>query len=455
MKKVKILIILFIMLLIPKFANALSGKITVSGTNQVILGKNIQITVKLSAGEAWQMDLDYDKSYLQLVSGGGEAGGTNMVNTSTGKPNRTYTFTFKTLKKGTTTVKVGSYYVVADDGSTVNISNSSKSIKIITQQELEASYSKDNNLKSLGVDNYELSPNFNKDTTSYSINVQEGTTKIKINATPNDSKSYVTGTGEVEVSNGINNFNIVVKAENGSEKTYNLVVNVIDQNPIEVTVNNNKYTIVKLRSNFTCKELYIEKDIEINNTNIPACYNEKINYTLIGLKNEDGKIEDYIYENGKYTKYEEVIGTSIKLIPLEYKEEIEGYTKDSIKIDDVNYQTFKSNNNDKLNIIYAMNVLNGKKDFYLYDKDNKTFSLFDLNFLNNISSKNETYLYIIIAFGSALFLSIICIIALNVSKKKLIKNFKLLEKQKESNKLEYTQEDNEIKEIKKKSNKKK
>ena len=44
---------------------------------------------------------------------------------------------------------------------------------------------------------------------------------------------------------GTNAFEIVVKAQNGAEKVYKLTVNVIDENPIEVTIDNKKYTVVR------------------------------------------------------------------------------------------------------------------------------------------------------------------------------------------------------------------
>jgi len=378
MKKIKLLIITIIsMFILPGMVSAASGKITISGTSTTVVGNKVTVTVKLSAGASWEMNLNYDKNYLQLVSGGGEANGTRMVNTSSGKPNRTYTFTFKTLKKGSTTVKVGSYYIIDDNFNEMDISAGSKTIKIITQEELEASYSKDNNLKSLEVSGYELNETFNKDILNYSVNVPEGTTSINVSAISSDSKASVSGDGEIEVSEGINNLSIVVRAENGSEKTYNLLVNVIDQNPINISIDNINYTVIKLRQNYICPELFEESEITINEFQIPVCINKNINYTLVGLKKEDGEVDNFIYNNGKYTKYNELVGTSQKIIQIDYKNEIEGLTKTKEKINDLEYQVFKFSENSKSYVIYGMNVETGEKDFYVYDTKNKTFSSYD------------------------------------------------------------------------------
>lgn len=420
MKKIKLLILALLSLIVlPSIVNAQNGTIRVTGSSTAIVGNKITVTVKLSAGASWEMDLNYDKNYLQLVSGGGEAGGTNMVNTSNGKPNRTYTFTFKALKKGNTTVKVGSYYVVADDFSTVNISASSKNIKIMTQEELEASYSKDNNLKSLTVEGTELTPAFNKDTLDYVVNVPEGTTSITIIALANDSKASITGDGVVNVTEGANNLSIVVRAENGSEKKYNLVVNVVDQNPINVEYSGVKYTVIKLRNNYVCPELFNDSEVTINDVVVPACFNEKINYTLVGLKKEDGTIEHFVYDNNNYTKYSEVVGTSLKLIALDYNGEFEGLEKTREKINDIEYTVFKFNNSKNFYVIYGMNVETGEKDFYSYDVKNKTFSLYNTEHIDYFKNQNKTYIYVIVAFGIGLILSLICVISLYSSKNKL------------------------------------
>ena len=415
MKKVLTTIILFLAF-IPIIVNATSGKISVTSTSTVVVGNKVTVTVTLSGSDigSWQMTLNYDKSYLQLTNSSAEAGGTVMASSVT-KPitSKKYTFTFKTLKKGSTTVSVKSYEAYAfSDMQEINLTSGSKTIKIITQEELEASYSKDNNLKSLSVEGYELDKTFDKNTLDYSVNVNEGTTSIKINATANDKKASINGDGVVNVTAGTNVFKIVVRAENGSEKIYNLTINVIDQNPINVTINNNNYTVIKLRDNFECSGSFSESTVKINDIDIPSCYNENLNYQLVGLKLSDGTIESYIYENNNYKKYVEVIGTSLKLIINDYNGEIEGLTKYVEEIDGTEYNVFKKNANSKYYIVYGTNIENGKKDFYSYDTISKTFSLYDKEEAKENNNLNNLYLYVIIAFGSCLFLAIICVISL-------------------------------------------
>lgn len=426
MKRMKYFVIALLMLImLPNIVNAASGTIKVTSTSTVVVGNKVTVTITLASNTnigSWQMQLNYDKNYLQLTSTTAESGSTVMSNSSSGTKTKKYTYTFKTKKTGSTKVSVNSYLVYAyDDMSKMSITSTSKTIKVITQAELEASYSKDNNLKSLKVEGYDLSPTFNKDKLDYTVTVPEGTTSIKVNAVPNDSKADVSGEGAIEVSEGINNIKIVVRAENGSEKTYNLAVNVIDQNPINVEVDGTNYTVIKLKKNYICPELFDESEITIGDFQIPACVNGKINYTLVGLKKEDGTIEHFIYDNGKYTKYSEIVGTSLKIIALDYNGEVDGLIKTKETINDKVHQVFKFSDSSRFYVVYGMNVETGEKDFYVYDSKNNTFNLYDTEYINHLKELNKTYLYVIIAFGLGLFLSLICVISLSRSNSKLKK----------------------------------
>ncbi len=443
MKKFTILLLTILnLVLLPNLVYAASASVSISSSNQIVVNNSVTVTVKLSSNTpigSWEMQLNYDKKYLQLTSSTAESSGNYMVGYASGVDgvkSKTYTFKFKTLKTGSSKLSIGSLLVYDNDMNEMTVSQSTKTIKIITQEELEASYSKDNNLKSLSIEGYTLDPVFNKDTLNYSINVPEGTNSIKVNATPSDSKSHVSGDGTIEVTEGINTVNVVVRAENGSEKTYTILVNVIDENPINVTINNLNYTVIKLRSNYSCPELYNESEVEINGLKIPACYNEKLDYTLVGLKKDDGTVLNFIYDNGNYKKYTETIGTSLKIIVLDYDDELKGLTKYEEEIDGNTYTVFKAREDSQNYIVYGINVLNGEKDFYNYDSVNKTFAYYDQSIIESLEDLNQTYFYVIVAFGIGLLLAIICLINLNSSKRKTIKKNNELKKELESKKEE-------------------
>lgn len=68
-------------------------------------------------------------------------------------------------------------------------------------------------------------PEFNLETEDYYLNVDSTETKITINARPEDSKATIEGLGEQNVKSGENIYEIKVKAESGSIKTYRIHVN--------------------------------------------------------------------------------------------------------------------------------------------------------------------------------------------------------------------------------------
>ena len=69
MKKIKLLLWGFMVaLMMPCMVNAASGTISVSGSSTAVVGNKVTVTVTLKSGTAigsWQMDLNYDNSYLQ------------------------------------------------------------------------------------------------------------------------------------------------------------------------------------------------------------------------------------------------------------------------------------------------------------------------------------------------------------------------------------------------------
>ena len=438
MKKIKLLLLtVFSLLIIPISVNAASGTIKVTGTSQVVVGNRVTLTVTLSSSTAigsWEMDLSYDKNYLELVSTNSEGNGTRMVNSSaTGVKSKSYTFTFKTKKTGSTKIAVNTYLAYAyeqkDDGSfeQIDLSSSSKTLRIITQEELEASYSKDNNLKSLSVEGFELSPEFSKDVTEYSVTVPENTKEVTINATENDNSASVTGTGTFEVTQGTNTFNIVVRAENGSEKTYTVKVEVVDANPINVTVGNADYTVVKIKEFLPPVNAYQETTVKINDFDIPAYTSELTGFTLVGLKDSEGNIALFIYDTkaNTYTPYKELQFNQLTIFVKETDKTLDGYEYGTITIDDVEVPAYYVSSDSRYAIIYGINVETGEEGFFKYDKTDQSIQKYDDEMINALLEKNKLYSYIIIGFSVILVIMFIILITKTLGGKKKKKNIKV------------------------------
>lgn len=140
--------------------------------------------------------------------------------------------------------------------------------------------STDNTLKELKLNNGTIS--FKSGTTSYNVTVDDSTTIIS--ATANDSKSTIKGTGTKNLNYGVNKFEIVVTAENGSTKTYTLNITrkdnrSTDNNLKELKLNNG--TI-----NFKSGTISYNVTVDSNTTTISAVANDsKAKVSGTGTKN--------------------------------------------------------------------------------------------------------------------------------------------------------------------------
>lgn len=106
--------------------------------------------------------------------------------------------------------------------------------------------SKNNNIKNISVDGYNL---IKVDSNNYTLSVTNDVTNINVKATAEDSKSKVTGTGNHNINVGENNIEIIVTAENGSQNKINIKVTRKDGyylEDLDSILNNNKITDINI-----------------------------------------------------------------------------------------------------------------------------------------------------------------------------------------------------------------
>ncbi len=410
MKYLKILLFAIVSFIFVGNVHAASGSISVSSsTKMAVVGSTFTVTVKVSCSEAlgsWQFGLAYDSAYVSLQSGD-----TSIAAYGDGQSKvKTYTYKFKAIKSGSASIRItGASMVSWNDVNTLftpSISNTSVNVK--TQKEIEASYSKDNNLKSLSVEGFELSPAFSKDVTEYSINVPDDVLSIKVAAQVNDGKASVRGTGTIDVSEGNNKLEVIVTAQNGSTKTYIINVTVKDLNPIVVNVDGKDLSVVKKESLLTCPTGYTPKTIKINDIDVPGFISEITNFVLVGLKDDAGEINLYRYDEKGYLRYVEVKSKGLTLYPDNAPSTPKGFKKESITINDIKMTSYTSENIGKKVLIYAINVENGYRGFYLYDKDENSFVRYDEKTLEILDKKDKENKFIILAM-SLMSLILLCI----------------------------------------------
>lgn len=429
MKKIiSFISLIFVLLMVPLGVSAASASIKVtSSTTTAVYGNTVTYTVTLSSSTkigSWDMKLSYDSSYLSLQSTTAENGSAMAGSSSTGTYTVTYTYKFTTLKTGSTKVSVDAYEVFDfTNMSSMSISTTSKTINIKTQAEIEASYSSDNSLSALSVEGFDLEEEFSKDVYEYTVNVPEDTSTITINSSKNDSTASISGTGEFEVSSGANVFEVLVTAQNGSEQIYKVTVNVIDENPISVTIDNENYTVVKIAEYLTKPEYFEESSVIINDIEVPCFINDSLGYTLIGLKDSVGNINLYTYDSLTldYVLYNEITFSSLTVIPISSKNTVEGYSKFTEELFGSSLEVYKINEDSRFLIFYGINVETGEENFYQYDLVDETIIVYDEEYINLLNTQIEEYTNIILLFAGALsltFILLIFVIAKKGSKKK-------------------------------------
>ena len=377
MKKYKIGIILIIMFLSTTKVYA-AGSASISASNTVVNGNNITATVTLKDMAAWNIN----------ITGSGATNGcsTKEVGDSGNGQNTTKKFylTCKANKLGTITFNF-SGDITSSDGVNKTVSGSKK-VTVVKPREK----STNNNLKSLSVEGYTLSPEFNADTLEYTVELEASVEKIMVNAEKADSYASISGGGEIAVSEGDNRIEIKVTSETGKEKVYVINAVVKDSNPITTTVEDKKLTVVKKASSLTKPDLFEETKIKINEMEIPAFYNETTGTTLVGLRDESGKIELYIYDQDKnsYQKYLTLIGTEFHLIQKEAKGIPEGYQKVTKKIDDIEYTAYQKDKSDFL-LLYGTILENGSEGWYSYDTKEKTLQRYNKDIVESITKEYQ------------------------------------------------------------------
>lgn len=296
-------------------------------------------------------------------------------------------------------------------------------------------YSNNNNLSGLSITGYELSPTFAKTTLEYNISVPNEVRQITVSATKEDNTANISGIGTKDLVEGLNRIEVVVTAENGATKTYVINVTVKDLDPIIIKIDNKEYNVIRKKEQLTAPEFFKESITKINDIDVPSLTNEKLGYTLVGLKDNEGKTNLYIYdkENKTYTLYKEYKFKSSTIYILDNKSKIpNGYKKANLKLEEENIIGYQLNDKSKFYLLYGINVETGKENLYVYDSEEKTIQRYNDENID-VNDKNENmYIYIIIGLGSLLIITYLVLLILlisNSNKKKKLKAKKMLEKE--------------------------
>ena len=213
-----------------------------------------------------------------------------------------------TLKAGESVTRTG----ISDNGwSKVSYNGGTGYIKTSLLTTEEPSKASDKALKTLEVTPEGLDPEFDPETTSYTLNVGADVEKLEIKAAPNDEKATVEITGNESLVAGDNAVKITVTAQDGTTRIYTINVKKgeattlglsslkIDGYTLSPKISSNvyEYKINVLDPNITKLDVLATANVE--NAKVEVTGNTNLvkgeNTITITVTSEDGK-EKVIYQ---------------------------------------------------------------------------------------------------------------------------------------------------------------
>ena len=224
MKKKYLIILLLTMIIIP-FKVFAAGGFSVSTTSISIYPgetKTITISTNNAVGK------------LNISSSNGGVASASPGSIFIQNPGSSESVTITGNSVGTATISV----VASDNFATMDEEILAGQAKTITVNVIEKTepqpsnpqpsnpqsqnnLSKNNNIKSLSVEGYEL---VKVDNNNYTLTVSNDVTSINVNATAEDSKAKVSGTGVKELTVGENNIEVIITSESGSQNKITIKV---------------------------------------------------------------------------------------------------------------------------------------------------------------------------------------------------------------------------------------
>ena len=158
----------------------------------------------------------------------------------------------------------------------------------LSEEEIKEKEDKANkNLSYLRVEEYEIYPEFNKNTLNYDLIIPEDVTKVDVDTEPEMEGAVVRISGNTKLTKSDSTINITVTAINGTSKTYK--INVIKEPEVNWKLESLEIEGLNLNPVFNEDTFYYTssiEDTELTDLNVIAkSNNESANIEIIGNKN--------------------------------------------------------------------------------------------------------------------------------------------------------------------------
>lgn len=399
-----------------------AGISVTAGQSSVKVGNTVAFTITVPPNtQAWTYQVAWSDN-LTYVSGDTEPMGFEGNSTRN-------QLIFKANGEGTGKVWIagGSYSIDrqpydASGSATVSIVSASQPSQGYDHGDFDddpptPSKSSNNALASLTVSAGELTPAFDPTITDYTLSLPLRTNKITFTAAPSDSKATVQGDGEVALRGGENKVAVVVTAEDGSAKTYNITVKVAREPTVFFSLNGESLGVMQDTDGVTPPAGFSPTTVPYSGEELPAWTNAA-GQMLLYLVNQDTLAAGFYL-------YDEAEGVQSPYLPIVYgattyvytgvpaeKESIPGLTLCDVeafghilkgwKYRDASLQDFC--------VLYLMDA-GGNYGCHTYDSQSGTLQRFSgAVFTDDGRTMRVPMLYVYIAGGAAAVLLLLVII---------------------------------------------
>lgn len=423
LKKIFMICTVVFALLLCMTQSVFAASISVTaGQSSVKVGNTVAFTITVPPKtQAWTYQVAWSDN-LTYVSGDTEPMGFEGNSTRN-------QLIFKANREGTGKVWIagGSYSIDrqpydASGSATVSIVSASQPSQGYDHGDFDddpptPSKSSNNALASLTVSAGELAPAFDPTITDYTLSLPLRTNKITFTATPSDSKATVQGDGEVALRGGENKVAVVVTAEDGSAKTYNITVKVAREPTVFFSLNGESLGVMQDTDGVTPPAGFSPTTVPYSGEELPAWTNAA-GQMLLYLVNQDTLAAGfYLYDEaeGVQSPYLPIVcGATTYVytgVPAE-KESIPGLTLCDVeafghilkgwKYEDASLQDFC--------VLYLMDA-GGNYGCHTYDSQSGTLQRFSgAVFTDDGRTMRVPMLYVYIAGGAAAVLLLLVII---------------------------------------------
>ena len=337
----------------PIVAKAGSGVVQFSTkTEQVKKGDAVTIICQVTATEEFldtSFNINYDADVLHFVKGGKKVSGGDgkltvlSVGNTEATTKKTFSLQFIAAKKGYAFVSVeGTAKVTDAEGNDFSISSNRLMVNVSKKGAVkeepketvapvatpEPVFSDNNKLKSLETSALSFSPEFTPEGEAYTAQVSSDTNTLYVTFETEDEKARVRLIGNKDLKTGSNYAKVVVTAENGSQREYQITITketeaqtkereereekIVKDVEFGLTQNGDR-KILKNSYEFEVLDPsgleqipagYIQSNVEFNGITVPAFTMEQDlenNYLLLYLKGPAGENTLYQFDREEKT----------------------------------------------------------------------------------------------------------------------------------------------------------